>query len=76
MDEARRRCILTKGLDKKGSRNAAGPYADLTGKSMSEIRFQLPEKIVLIHSIRTDDPSGIEVYWHKRFGAKRMQGEW
>lgn len=42
----------------------------------SELRIQLPEKMDLIHSIKTDDPSGIEAYWHKRFEAKRMQGEW
>jgi len=42
----------------------------------SELRIQLPEKMDLIHSIKTDDPSGIEAYWHKRFESKRMQGEW
>lgn len=41
-----------------------------------ELRTELPEKLDLIHSIKTDDPSGIEAYWHKRFEAKRMQGEW
>lgn len=41
-----------------------------------ELRIQLPEKLDLIHSIKTDDPSGIEAYWHKRFTSKRMQGEW
>ena len=42
----------------------------------NELRVQLPEKCILIHSIKTDDPSGIEAYWHKRFDTKRMQGEW
>lgn len=41
-----------------------------------EIRLELPEKIQPIHFIQTDDPSGIEKYWHSRFSSKRKEGEW
>lgn len=41
-----------------------------------ELRLELPEKVQPIHYIETDDPSGVENYWHSRFSPKRKEGEW
>ena len=45
-------------------------------KRAFELRILLPEKLELIHKVKTDDPVGIERYWHERFKDKHKNGEW
>jgi Meiotically up-regulated gene 113 len=50
--------------------------SDDVERRVKQINVALPEKGDIIHFIETDDPVGIEEYWHKRLAAFRKNGEW
>lgn len=46
------------------------------GSRERQLAIQVPIPPSVIHRIETDDPIGVEAYWHKRFDDKRGEGEW
>jgi hypothetical protein len=62
-------------LLRSGRHYKIGQCQDLE-KRIKQITIALPEKVTLLHAIATDDPPGIEAYWHRRFDRQRANGEW
>lgn len=62
-------------LMKSGKHYKVG-RSNSAGRRAYELAIQLPERLEMVHVIRTDDTIGIERYWHRRFAAKHLNGEW
>ncbi len=50
--------------------------SNAVGRRHYEVGLKMPEKVVIVHELETDDPAGIEAYWHNRFADRRREGEW
>jgi hypothetical protein len=62
-------------LLKSGRHYKIGHTLDV-GRRRYDIGIQQPEPVTEVHRIPTDDPAGIEDYWHRRFADRRKGGEW
>lgn len=45
-------------------------HSNAVGRRERELAIQMPDKLKVVHEIRTDDPPGIEAYWHRRFADR------
>lgn len=57
---------------RSGRRYKIGKSND-PSRRFREVRLELPDETSQVHAIATDDPSGIEAYWHQRFAEKRVR---
>ncbi len=62
-------------LMKSGKHYKIG-HTNSVGRRGREFAVKIPVPPTTVHSIETDDPTGVEAYWHKRFAEKRGEGEW
>ena len=57
---------------KTGRRYKIG-HTNSPSRRHREVRLDLPDPTTVIHTIATDDPGGVETYWHNRFKEERIR---
>jgi hypothetical protein len=62
-------------LAKSGENYKIGKTVDPEGR-MRQLSIQLPEELVKVHEITTDDIDYLERHWHRYFSENRRNGEW
>jgi Meiotically up-regulated gene 113 len=62
-------------LVRSGTRYKIGK-SDSPDRRYRQVQLLVPDPVQEVHVLETDDPAGIELYWHRRFADKRRAGEW
>jgi hypothetical protein len=60
----------------KSGRHCKIGHTVSVGSRERQLAIKIPVPPKTIHAIKTDDPVGVEAYWHRRFSSKRGEGEW
>lgn len=51
-------------------------HTSVVDRRLSELATGSSVELEVVHEIKTDDPLGIEAYWHRRFSERRIKNEW
>lgn len=60
----------------RGGEYKIGRTALLVDQRRSQLSTGSSVDLEVVHEIKTDDPAGVEAYWHKRLADRRLRGEW
>lgn len=51
-------------------------HTSVVDRRLSELATGSSVELQAVHEIKTDDPLGVETYWHRRFAKNRLKNEW
>lgn len=51
-------------------------HTSVVDRRLSELATGSSAELEVVHKIETDDPLGVEAYWHRRFEKTRIKNEW